>query len=161
MKPLAIDHVAHPSFDALATHRFYTHVMGFPLVFAATGENTTTKTPYLLTAYGAGSCSIDFFEVDGVARPAKDGVPADVRHVGLVVETRADVEKWEERLAALGQPFDLEALATGDVHLYVTDPNGLVIEISAAPDALDPSQVQKGARAVVDAWLARKASKGG
>lgn len=79
MKPLAIDHVAHPSFDALATHRFYTQVMGFPLVFAATGENTTTKTPYLLTAYGAGSCSIDFFEVDGVARRVRAPSRPEIR----------------------------------------------------------------------------------
>lgn len=155
--PVRIDHVAHPSFDTLATHRFWTKVMGCALVHAQSGTSEQWNARYLLTAYGLGAAgTIDFFEIDGVTRPPDDGLPKDVRHVAFAMGTREEVDEWEARLAEAGVEFWTEMHADGDPHVYVTDPNGLVVEISAAGDQLAGTKPKKGVREVMDAWLSRE-----
>ncbi len=97
-----IDHVAHPSFDAAATHRFYADVLGAQLKVAFSGESSTWNARYLRQQ----------------------------------VEAHA-VDHWiEER--------------DGE-HLYVCDPNGLIIEFSVAepPFAASPEALD-----VVHDWIA-------
>src|SRR5438876_7287348 len=95
----ALDHLAFPSFDPQATHRFYSEIMGFPLVFAMDGDSPSWKKKYLLTAYAIGDDRfLDFFSYEGMRRPKKDALPIDIRHVAFSVDSQAEVKAWRKRL---------------------------------------------------------------
>ncbi len=50
------------------------------------------------------------------------------QHVGLVVDTRAEFERWLRRLAECGIPHR----TIDDERIYFSDPDGLVLEIEVA-----------------------------
>jgi catechol 2,3-dioxygenase-like lactoylglutathione lyase family enzyme len=152
MPNLRTDHLAFPSFDAVATHRFYTHVMGFPLVHAQSGASSTWKKSYLLTAYAIGDGrSIDFFEYDGIARPTAGEMPEDIQHVGFAVPSSADFEAWKQRLDRHDVRWYTEDHGD-DVHLYFRDPNGILFEISLEEDTLAAKPSTSKALDVVQRW---------
>src|SRR5258708_4811472 len=115
---LTLDHLAFPCFDVAGTHRFYTEILGFPLVFALDGESSTWKKRYLLAAYAIGDGRfIDFFSFDGIQRPPPDDLPKDIRHVALCVGSHEAVASWTARIVALGIEHWTEEHGEGDVHL--------------------------------------------
>jgi catechol 2,3-dioxygenase-like lactoylglutathione lyase family enzyme len=128
---LRTDHLASPCFDTGATFHFYTEVLGFRFVHALRGRSPEWgDRGFLLASYATPDGRlIDCFEVDGLSRP-DDGLPRDIRHVGLAVETREALEDWKKRLEAHGVPFWTEE--HGGVHssVYFPDPNGHVFEIT-------------------------------
>jgi glyoxylase I family protein len=144
-----IDHIAHPSFDAAVTHRFYTDVLGARLKAAFSGDSATWNARFLLAAYELESAELDFFTYDGIERPPSDGLPRDIRHVGVTVGSPDDVARLRQRVEAHAVDHWIEE-RDGE-HLYVCDPNGLIIEFSVVepphaerPEALD----------VVRGWIA-------
>ena len=145
-----IDHIAHPSFDVAATHRFYTEILGARLAGALDGESPEWNARYLLTVYDLYGAEIDFFTFVGIARPAPDGLPRDIRHVGIALPPAA--------LTELRERLDHHAVAhwierhegDGDVHVYVPDPNGLVLELSVATP---PAPSRTGAADIVRNWI--------
>jgi glyoxylase I family protein len=147
-----IDHVAHPSFDVAATHRFYTEVLGASLKAASSGDSPEWKARYLLAAYELEGAEIDFFSYEGIARPPADGLPREIRHAGIALPSQADVSRVRQRLDAQGAEYWIEHHdGPEDEHLYVPDPNGLVIEFSVAAK---PWPAQAGALDVVRQWSA-------
>lgn len=116
---MRIDHVAHPSRDPYATHRFYSEVMGFELVQAYAGRE-------LLLIYSlpdGGSLAFS-------ASPEPVTLPqATMRweesHVGLTLSSRAELEHWIKRL----KEFSIPHQVIDDERLYFSDPNGLVLEL--------------------------------
>jgi glyoxylase I family protein len=132
-----IDHIACPSFDAAATHRFYADVLGARLKSASVGDSAAWNARYLLAAYDLEGAELDFFSFEGIVRPPPDGLPHDIRHVGIAVATAADVARVRERLDRHAVSYWVEQHDGDDEHLYVRDPNDLVIEFSvtAAPYA--------------------------
>jgi catechol 2,3-dioxygenase-like lactoylglutathione lyase family enzyme len=93
-----IDHLAHPSFDAAQTHRFYTEVLGARLRSATSGESPEWNAHYLLAAYELEGADLDFFTYAGIVRPAPDGLPRDIRHVGLSLRSESDLARIRRRL---------------------------------------------------------------
>jgi catechol 2,3-dioxygenase-like lactoylglutathione lyase family enzyme len=136
MKIRSLDHAAFPCFDVKATDRFYRDVLGLPLVFAQSGPALVWGArEYLLLAYGLGDGSaLDFFTFDGIQRPEPDRLPKDIRHLALSVPTRGDVLLCKEGLEKANVAFWTETHEVDDVHLYTTDPNGVVLEIVAEED---------------------------
>lgn len=160
MSLLAIDHVAVPCFDVRATRRFYGEVLGLPLVLAQSGSaEAWGGGEYLLMAFAIGDGGvIDFFAFDGLRRPPPDGLPKDIRHVALTVPSRAAVTAYEERLERAAIEHWTETHAEDDLHVYVEDPNGVVIEIVAADDgARLRARDEAGAERAVARWLATRA----
>ena len=133
---LRIDHVALPCYDAEATRTFYGERLGLPLTatFHATsalwGDRAFT---YLAFALGDGAL-LDFFAIEGVARPESDPVPVGARHLALAVRSRGELEAGRARLAAAGvflsEPVDHGA---GRLSLYCFDPNGHQLELTHRP----------------------------
>ena len=157
MAPLAIDHLAFPCFDVRATHRFYTELLGGVLRHAQSGPAPAWKAEsYLLLAFELpGGVVIDFFSFEGIKAPPPDGLPKDIRHVALAVKTRAEVEQIRLRFEGAQVPFWLETHDVDDVHVYATDPNGLILEIVAEEDGVrgrkpDPEESKR----VLERWLA-------
>jgi glyoxylase I family protein len=153
----AIDHLAFPCFDVAATSRFYTEILGATLRHAQSGPaEAWNAKEYLLLAFQLpGGITIDFFSFDGIQRP-ETSLPKDILHVALVVPTRAEVMRFQERFVKAEVPFWLETHDVDDVHVYLADPNGLTIEILAEQDGMqsrknDPEEAKR----VVERWMDR------
>ena len=159
MATLAIDHVALPCFDVPATHGFYGRVLGLPLVHAQSGSAEVWGAgEYLLLAYGLqGGHTIDFFAFEGIVRPPPDGLPKDIRHLALAVGTRAEVTAYKARFEEASIPFWSETHDVDDIHVYVVDPNGVVLEILADEDSARArgNQAAEAGR-VLERWIRRE-----
>jgi glyoxylase I family protein len=156
MPSVRTDHMAFSSFDARATHRFYTDVMGFPLVHAQSGPSSTWGKQYLLTAYAIGDGrAIDFFEHEGMRRPEPDGLPHDIRHVGLAAPLREDLGRWKARLDEHGVRWYVEDHGD-DEHLCFSDPNGVLFELTAEEDTLPTQEASMEALTVVERWASAR-----
>lgn len=82
---------------------------------------------------------------------ARDGAPSAVgnvswerRHVGLTVSTRAELERWLQRLKESDVPHQL----IDDDRVYFSDPDGLVLELEVAT----PTPVNPAASALLARW---------
>jgi glyoxylase I family protein len=153
----ALDHLAFPCFDVAATSRFYTEILGAKLRHAQSGPaEAWNAKEYLLLAFQLpGGITIDFFSFDGIQRPDTT-LPKDILHVALLVPTRAEVMRFQERFVKAEVPFWLETHEVDDVHVYLADPNGLTIEILAERDGMqsrknDPEEAKR----VVERWMDR------
>jgi catechol 2,3-dioxygenase-like lactoylglutathione lyase family enzyme len=157
MANATLDHLAFPSFDAEATHRFYTEVMGLSLVRAMSGISAQWRRPYLLFAYALGNgTTLGFFEFDGIERPESDGLPRDIRHVGLSVSSAAEFDQWLVKFERCGVEYAIERHIDGR-HAFFCDPNGVMFEITV--EAQDPpaSKRKIAPQKVLDQWIdARK-----
>ena len=152
-----IDHIACPSFDADATHRFYTNVLGARLKRALTGDSAEWGARFLLAAYEIEGAELDFFSFEGIVRPPPDGLPKDIRHVGIAVPSAAALATMRERLDRHAVSYWIE-LHDGDedVHMYVQDPNDLVIEFSVAAAAhAEPANAAEVVRQWIETTPAR------
>jgi catechol 2,3-dioxygenase-like lactoylglutathione lyase family enzyme len=129
---LRLDHVAFPTFDLAATDRFYCELLGLERVFAHAGRSAEWgDRDYAIASYAtADGRVIDFFALGGVAQPAPDGLPADIRHVALAVESLDALDAWKRRLADARVAFAFDDHGGAHPSLYLTDPNGLVVEIT-------------------------------
>lgn len=147
-----IDHVAHPSFDVAATHRFYTDVLGARLKTASSGESAAWNARYLLAGYEFEGAELDFFSFAGIVRPPPDGLPEDIRHVGIAVSTATELARMRARLDEHAVAYWVEH-HDGDEgeHVYVRDPNGLLIELSVTEP---PYAERADAIDVVERWIA-------
>jgi catechol 2,3-dioxygenase-like lactoylglutathione lyase family enzyme len=151
-----IDHIAYPCFDVRATVRFWTEVMGGELLHSQSGPAEAWKAKeYLLMAFELpGGAVIDFFAFDGLVKPADDGLPRDIRHIGVSMGTRAEVLRFKARLERDAIPFWTETHDLDDVHVYVTDPNGVVVELLAEMDGVRARKGdEKEAKRVIEGWL--------
>jgi catechol 2,3-dioxygenase-like lactoylglutathione lyase family enzyme len=146
----AVSHLALPSFDAAATHRFCTEVLGLPLADAASGRSPEWgDRAFLHTAYALPSgARLTYFDVESMTRPPDDGLPRDVRHVA----SEADVLAWRARIERFGVAVVTEQHGP-HTSIYFDDPNGTRLEITADPQYVDPARAQRAA-GLVAAWIA-------
>jgi catechol 2,3-dioxygenase-like lactoylglutathione lyase family enzyme len=153
MSSLTLDHVAIPVRDAARSRRFYQEVLGVPLVDAMSGDDWE-GVPWLLMFFDledGGQLALSCFR--GASWQLEKGLPSDARHYAL---RSADLAPWRARLARAGVAFREEDHGA-NLSLYLVDPDGTVLEITAprAPD----SQERRSARSTADvervvaAWL--------
>lgn len=160
-KPLAppipgrLNHVAYVIRDAEETAAFYCDVMGLTLTeFVMDDKVPSTGEPFpyvhLFFELGDGS-SLAFFESIGLPEPAKSSHPAyDVfNHLALDVGTKDNVDRWAERLRAMGVDFVGPVDHTVIYSIYFHDPNGIRLELTANTQ-WHPAPEQ--ARASLIAW---------
>lgn len=156
MPSATVDHLSFPSFDAEATHRFYTEVMELPLTHALSGISAQWRRPYLLFSYALGNgASLAFFEFDGIEKPEPDGLPRDIRHVGLKVKTDEEFDGWLEKLERCRVEYAIERHVDGR-HAYFVDPNGVMFEISATPATRPAGKRDPVPQKILDAWIDKR-----
>lgn len=157
MSTATFDHLAFPSFDAAATHRFYTEVMGLQLVRASSGVSAQWRRPYLLFAYAlSDGTTLGFFEFDGIERPESDGLPRDIRHVGLSVPSANEFDGWLAKLERHCVEYAIERHIDGR-HAFFCDPNGVMFEITVATSDAAPGKRAAAPQKVIEQWIgARK-----
>ena len=159
--PARLHHLAFMTFDTVATAKFYSEVLGMPLVNAVVDhEVPSTKAPYpyfhsfFRMATGE---TLAFFECPGIPKPGPKPHPAydDFEHVAMQVPTRADVEAWRRWLESQG----LEVIDAdhGIIYsVYFRDPvNNIRLEITATLKA-DWNQQEASAAGALEEWEAAK-----
>lgn len=135
---MRIDHVAHPSRDPQATHRFYSEVLNLKLVQAYAGSE-------LMLVYalpGGGNLVFSASRDDG--KLSVENIAWERRHVGLTVATRAEFDYWLQRLRELGVEHQL----VDNERIYFADPDGLVLELEVASEI----PVNRAAPEVLARW---------
>lgn len=157
--PRCVHHVALPCFDVPATHDFYAGILALPLVHAADAESREWGGRFLHLGYAIGDGTLlSFFALAESSGRPDSSLPRDVRHLALDVESAAELDRWRERLAARGVEHWLEHHG-GEPSLYCVDPNGHVLELTAAvmPRRVRDEEMQ----AVLARWGAPPPQRGG
>jgi catechol 2,3-dioxygenase-like lactoylglutathione lyase family enzyme len=150
-QPLRTDHLALPAYDAAATRDFYTHVMQFPLVDAAAGDDWDGKA-WLMMVFGvADGRKLAFFAFRGMAAPADETLPSGARHFAFAAASADDYAAWKKQLESAGVALVEEDHVT-QRSIYFSDPNGVRLEITtpAPEEAPDPN-----AEEIVKRWVAK------
>lgn len=153
-----LNHVAYPTFDTAATVRFYTEVMGFRLVDAVHDE--TGPRPFLHTFFAMGSGEvIAFFDIPGLEKPKRDGMPPWVRHLALSVDSPETLAAWKTRLEAHGLqvtgPVDHDGVWSS---IYFMDPNAVTLELTYQARELNDADARRAAE-MVARWTAEQGSE--
>ena len=143
-----LDHAAFLTWDTKATHDFYVHVMGWPLVVVWGRESG--EQPFFITGYDAGGWVIEFEEMVGLPRAEPAPAPA-FRHFGFIAESEPAVSAWAAQLHDSG----VANTAMGD-SVYWTDPNGVTFQLFY-PTEDHGSREERMAKSErnLTAWLAR------
>jgi len=149
---LAVDHLAFPSWDVAATHDFYTRVPGFAFAGASRGDDGWGHGAFLHFGYRLGDAILTFFDLEGCARP-DDGLPADLRHIALRMESFEAVTVWHARLRDAGTHCWTEQHGAAR-SVYVHDPNGIAIEFTHGPTEAGAA----GTFGVLERWIAERSA---
>ena len=154
-----LNHVAYLTEDMAATHRFYTEVLGFPLVAAVRNDydpESDSQRPSLHTFFAMSSGEvIAFFEIDGVKRPAPGNVPTWARHFAMNVDSRESLVAWRQRLVEHG--VGVTEIVDHDgtwQSVYFMDPNKVLLEFTYQTRPLTPEDAAR-AQEILREWLAR------
>ena len=155
-----LHHNAYRCRDSEQTRQFYEDFLGLPLVgtleIGETMSGRKTETLHTFYQMEDGSC-LAFFEAPDMDFQFKDQHDYDL-HIALEVDPQ-----HLQPMLDKGKAAGIETRGISDHHfidsIYLRDPNGYVIELTAKrPDhdeALDPAT--NGARAKLDKWQAAKA----
>lgn len=161
--PGRLHHTAYVTKDMEATRKFYEEVIGLPLLatFCEVDELFGAERTYMHTFFGLGDGSaLAFFQFANPADQEQFGpqMPfSPFHHVALHVEKDVQ-DKIEKRIKAAGfkepEHFVLEHGYCRSV--YVTDPNGMIIEFCHDDEAAtkDAPARRAKAHAELKRWLA-------
>ena len=131
-----VDHAAFPTFDPKATIHFYRDVLGFPVVHAtcALGWGPAEHPDFIHFFFDIGNGDrLAFFYYFGVEAPPGVGPPEllqRARHLAIHVDTEDDLAEYRRRLDASYWPCELQVRHETVESIYVTDPNGYLIEVT-------------------------------
>jgi catechol 2,3-dioxygenase-like lactoylglutathione lyase family enzyme len=131
-----VDHAAFPTFDPRATITFYRDILGFPVVHAtcALGWGPGDHPDFIHFFFDIGSGDrLAFFYYFGVEPYRDAGIPDllhRARHLAIHVDTEEDLLAYRRRLDASDWPCELQVRHETVESIYVTDPNGYLMEIT-------------------------------
>lgn len=131
-----VHHTARPTWKLKETVEFYHEILGLPIVHAisAVGWGPEDHPDFVHLFFGSGrESTIAFFYYLGAAAP-EDPLPPEhwlykSVHTAWRVETREELIAWKERLETRGLKV-LQVRHEIIESIYVTDPNGYMIEFT-------------------------------
>jgi len=159
--PERLHHLAFMTFDTSATAKFYSEVLGMPLVNAVIDHevpSTKAPFPYFHSFFRmATGETLAFFECPGIPKPGPKPHSAydDFEHLAMAVPTRADVEAWRRWLESQGLKV-IDADHGIIYSIYFHDPvNGIRLEITTTVKS-DWNQQEVSAAEALEEWEAAK-----
>lgn len=157
-----VDHAAFPTFAPKETIHFYRDVLGFPVVHAtcALGWGPDNHPDFIHFFFDIGQGDrIAFFYYFGVEAYHDHDIPELIkraRHLAIHVDTEEDLLEYRRRLDASSWKCELQVRHETVESIYVTDPNGYLIEVTrplraiTAEDDVDANLSVDALLAVVD-----------
>ena len=146
---LRLDHLALRVSDAEASLSFYGETLGLPLLAAFTGSDWDGM-DWLMMIFGlADGRQLALCALDGPDEPTVSRV-SDLPHYAFCVEDDAALEAWRERLRCAGIPSKEEDHGT-QKSIYMSDPNGIVWEITSPPSR--PERSADNPRDAALSWI--------
>ena len=126
-KQLGMRHVALNVFNVEASTHFYSKVLGMTIEWQPDPDNV-----YLTS----GNDNLAIHRVDQVERHRAS---QRLDHIGFIVATAEDVDKWYEHLVANDVPIVAppKRHRDGATSLYCKDPDGTVVQIIHHPPIAD------------------------
>ncbi|BDE06313.1 hypothetical protein WPS_15890 [Vulcanimicrobium alpinum] len=109
---MRLDHIASPSFDPAATHRFYTELLDAVLTFAVSGNAGAQR--WLLVEYALGDTTLASLTYAGMTPPRGGDLPDDIRHVAFSVADANGLERRRAAFSDAGVRFKVELHAPDD-----------------------------------------------
>jgi glyoxylase I family protein len=161
--PLRLHHNAYVTQDQEATRRFYEDLIGMPLIatWAEKAELWGKERTYCHTFFGmADGGALAFFQFADPADQAEFGptIPrTPFNHIALKVDAGTQDQICSRLVAAGYKEPEYFYLDHGYCRsLYVTDPNGLIVEFTVDPTHVaDINAVRRAdAHAALASWLA-------
>lgn len=161
--PARLHHTAYVTKDMEATRKFYEDVIGLPLMatWCESDELFGAVRTYMHTFFGlADGSALAFFQFANPADQEQFGpqMPfSPFHHIALFVDKKAQ-DEIEARIKAAGykepEHFILEHGYCRSV--YVTDPNGMIVEFCCDADHAmkDADKWKKEAHANLKRWIA-------
>ena len=149
---LSFDHVAIPVRDAAATHKFYSEVLGLPLIEAHEGDDWGGL-PWLMMIFAAADDrQLAFIAFKG-GKQGKGNLPSDARHYAFSLPTKAQLNAWKKKLAAAKVAISEED--HGSQHsIYFEDPNGVMLEITAPASGFSAKPSARASQTIAE-WVRR------
>lgn len=161
-KVRGVDHAAFPTYDPKATIHFYRDVLGFPVVHAtcALGWGPEQHPDFIHFFFDIGQGDrLAFFYYFGVEAYHDDNEPEllrRARHLAIHVDTEEDLAEYRRRLDGSDWKCELQVRHETVESIYVTDPNGYLIEVTrplraiTAEDDIDANLSANALIAVVE-----------
>jgi len=130
-----LHHVAYASRDTEATYDFYVNKMGFPLVHVENHPHNKGWFRHFFFDIGNGEC-IAFFEIHNIGEKPDYktevsvglGMPVWVNHVAFQLDSLEELDVMKKRLLSKGIPQLMEVDHGAFISVYLTDPNGIMVE---------------------------------
>lgn len=152
-----VDHAAFPTFDPVATVRFYRDVLGFPVVHSicAAGWGPENHPDFIHFFFDIGNGDrIAFFYYFGLEAPqhgdkgdAHARFDSDVpdffvksRHLAIHVDSEEDLLKYRRRLDESAWPVYRQLKHETIESIYTYDPNGYMFEMTRALRPVTPQE---------------------
>ena len=157
-----VDHAAFATFDPKATISFYRDVLGFPVVHAtcALGWGPESHPDFIHFYFDIGHGDrLAFFYYFGVKPYVDNQIPEllrRARHLAIHVDTAEDLAEYRRRLDESDWTCELQVRHETVESIYVTDPNGYLIEFArplraiTVEDDIDANFSADALMAVVD-----------
>jgi catechol 2,3-dioxygenase-like lactoylglutathione lyase family enzyme len=182
-----VDHAAFPTFDPVATVKFYRDVLGLPVVHSicAAGWGPDDHPDFIHFFFDIGKGDrLAFFYYFGLApftggrgdawARFDDSVPEfflGSRHLALHVDTEEALTEYQRRLDESRWPTEMRIQHETIESIYTHDPNGYIVEITRAMREVTPQEdldanltidalcdILAAGEATMDALLTRKAA---
>ena len=163
LQPRGLNHHAYATLNMDKTHEFWTKIMGCKFLgayaFMESGHDKPIPDSYIHSLYGMSDGSaMAFFELGNDYEKNDDGIPTYTKHLALSCDNRDQVKRWHEHFTAHG----LEVLGEIDhegiwLSIYVTDPSGLIVEITYQSHVFDHKDYAEGLE-VLAQWRKDKES---
>ncbi|NEA31322.1 VOC family protein [Streptomyces sp. SID13031] len=153
-----VDHAAFPTFDPVATVRFYRDVLKFPVVHSicAAGWGPDKHPDFIHFFFDIGNDDrIAFFYYFGLEPFGDQSAPGDAwgrlghdtpdffvnsRHLAIHVGNEDDLMEYRRRLDDSEWPVEMQVMHETIESIYTHDPNGYMIEITRALRPVTPQE---------------------
>jgi len=138
----SVHHVAYTTRDVEATHEFYSHKLGMPLLRTENHRQGDGFFRHFFYGMGAGE-AIAFFYVEDIGEEPDFktdistglGLPPWANHIAFRLDSMEELESMTKRMHERGIEHIMQIDHGWCTSIYTLDPNGIMVEFCVTTDA--------------------------